>query len=413
MAAPNSFPSTYVFATTFQNRLAQITNQTIRNRVLLMMLKSRNRILPPDGGAVCEWDVYMNNPKPRGYSSEVTPEYNTPDSLRVARLGWGAYHHGLRLDRITIQVNKGKQAFINVISKSIKEVEESFSQRWPEYFYQDGDNPPGGEPRPIQGFYTWFNKYIANTAASYQGYQGKVRLVSGSYAGLTMDLGTESSEWAGPDGYDSVQTTASSPGVTANQKWWPFGQGNSAYDYFHPLIVKTASTSWGTNPGFDQIYCTKMLDFGIMYSRRTSKGDKGPINLIISATDPMLIIREKFESTYRTLPEVMPTDPMGGTNDGGRGGQGRAYGQPIYQYNGCYMIDDFDMPNSTDLIGLNLDTISYRPVHSYNQVTNSFPLMEPYDGEIPGGGGRLIGGFSLGQLQIDSPRNSVLWTPLV
>lgn len=408
MAAPNGFPSNYVFSTTFQNRLAAITDTTIRNRVLLMMLQARNRIMPADGGAVLEWEVYMRNPKPTGFNSDVTPEYNMPDSLRNPRLGWAAYHHGLRLDRITIQTNKGKQAFINVVTKCVKEVEQSFSQRWPEYFYQDGDNPPGSEPRPLQGFYTWFNKYVSNTAAAYQGYQGKVRICSGSYATLTMDLGTDSSDWKGPDNYDTVQTTTASLGVTAGQKWWPFGQGDSAYDYWHPLIVNTTATAWGTNPAFDEVYCTKQLDFGIIYSRRVAKGDKGPINLILCSQDPMLTIRSKFEATYRTMAEILPTDPKGQAS----GMQGRAYATPIYQYSGVYLIDDYDMPNSTDLIGLNLDTVAYRPVSSYNAPSGSFPLMEPYDGEIPGGGGRLIGGFSLGQLQIDSPRNSVLWKPL-
>lgn len=408
MSAPNGFPSNYVFATTFQNRLASITDTTIRNRVLLMMLQSRGRIMPADGGAILEWDVYMRNPKPKGFNSEVTPEYNSPDSLRVARLGWGAYHHGIKLDRITIQTNKGKQAFINVVTKSIKEVEQSFSQRWPEYFYQDGDNPPDGEPRPLQGFYTWFNKYVNNTTAAYQGYQGKVRIASGSYATLTMDLGTDSSDWAGPDGYDTVQTTNSEPGVTAGQKWWPAGKGDAAYDYWHPLIVNTSATSWGTNPGFDEIYCEKQLDFGIIYSRRVSKGDKGPINIILCGQQPMITIRSHFQATYRTMAEILPTDPKGAP----AGMSGRAYATPIYQYNGVYLIDDYDMPNQTDLIGLNLDTIAYRPVHNYNAVTGTFPLMEPYDGEIPGGSGRLIGGFSLGQLQLDTPRNTVLWKPL-
>jgi len=411
MAYPTTFMSNYNFAVNFQNRLNEITTTTIRNRVLLTMMQSLGRIMPADGGELLEWIVYMRNPKPRGYSGEGVPEYNAPDSFRTARLPWGSYHHGLKLDRIKIQTNKGKQAFINVISQSIQEVSDSFTNRWPEYFYQDGDNPPGGEARPLIGFYTWLGKYSTNTAAAYQGYQGKVRIVSGSYAGITMDLGTESSEWAGDDGYDTVQAGSATLGTTTGQKWWPHGQGDSAYDFFHPLVVKTASASWGSNPAFDEVYCEKMLDFGIMYSRRNSKGDKGPINLIISATTPMLSIRNRFAATYRTMSEIIPSDP--GRGNGPGMGPGSAYGKPIYQFNGCYLVDDYDMPNSSDLIGLNLQTISYRPVHPYNQTTGQTPIMEPYEGEIPGGGGKLLGGFNLGQLQIDTPRNSVLWSPLV
>lgn len=402
------FTSQYMFASTFQNRISEIANNTIRNRVLLMMLQSRGRILPPDGGEPLEWIVHMRNPKPRGYNPDGAPDYSAPDSKRTARLNYAMYHHGVRLNRKDLAVNKGKQQFINIFQDAIREVEDSFGQRWPEYLYQDGDNPAGAEPLPLMGFYTIYNKYVANTAAAYQGYQGKVRIVSGSYAGLTMDLGTESSEWQGPDGYDTVQSTDATLGVTANQKWWPFGQGDSAYDYWHPLIVKTASTSWGSNPAFNEVYCEEMLDFGLQYSNRVAKGDKGAISIILSATDPMLTIRKRFASTYRTMAEILPTDPMTGRP----GGEGAAYGRPVYLYNGRYLVDDFDMPNNTDLIGLKLETIAYHPVHAYDQTTGATPIMEPFDGDIPGGAGKLIGGFSLGQLRL-SPRDLVFWTPLV
>jgi len=408
MAAYNGWLTQYDFATTMQNRLGDITDQTKRNRVLINMMESKGNIKPPEGGAVIEWIVYMRNPKPKGYNRNGTPEYNTPDSLRTARLGWGAYQYGLKLDRVTVQTNKGVNQFINIVNQSVNEVEMSFKQRWPEYLWQDGDNPEGGEPEPIRGFYTWLGKYVVNTATAYQGYQGKVRLVSGTYAELTMDLGNDSAEWQGFDGSDTVQTSSTPLGVTAGQKWWPFGRGDSAYDYWHPLIVNTSASAWGANPQFDEVYCESQLDFGIQFSKRNSQGDTGRINTIFSATDPMLVIRRRFSTTYRTYASILQTDPNGPPASM----EGRAYGTEIYVYNGCYLIDEFDMPNSSDLIGLNMDTLSYHPSHPYDEARGSYMLMEPYFGEIPGGSGKLIGGFAVGQLRINSPRNSVLFTPL-
>jgi len=408
MTAYNGFLTQYDFATTMQNRLGEITDQTKRHRVLINMMEANGNIKPPEGGAVIEWIVYMRNPKPKGYNRNGTPEYNTPDSLRTARLGWGAYQYGLKLDRVTVQTNKGINQFINIVNQSVNEVEMSFKQRWPEYLWQDGDNPEGGEPEPIRGLYTWFSKYVANSAAAYQGYQGKVRIVSGAYAELTMDLGNDSAEWAGPDGSDTVQTTSASLGVTAGQKWWPYGRGDSAYDYWHPLIINTSTTAWGTNPQFDENYCETMLDFGIQFSKRNSQGDTGRINTIFSSTDPMLVLRRRFASTYRTYASILQTDPKGPPQSM----EGRAYGTEIYVYNGCYLIDEFDVPNSSDMIGLNMETLSYHPSHPYDESRGAYMLMEPYFGEIPGGSGKLIGGFAVGQLRINSPRNSCLWTPL-
>lgn len=409
MTAYNGFHSQYDFATTMANRLGDVTDMTKRNRVIINMMESRGNIKPPAGGAKIEWVVYMRNPKPGGYNRNGTPEYNTPDSLRTAQLGWGAYQYGLRLDRVTVQVNKGAQQFIDIVTQSVDEVEMSFTQRWPEYLWQDGDNPEGGEPEPIQGLYTWFSKFIDNTGAAYQGYQGKVRLVTGTYADLTMDLGNDSSEWAGPDGSDTVLTTDADLGVTQDQKWWPFGRGDSAYDYWHPLIVNTSTDAWGTNPAFDENYCDTQLDFGIQFSKRNSQGNNGRINTIFASTDPMLVIRRRFQDTYRTYAQILSSDPKG---PAAPGGEGRAYGTEIYQYNGCYLIDEFDVPNSSDLIGLNMDTLAYHPAHPYDEARGSYMLMEPFFGEVPGGAGKLIGGFSVGQLRINSPRNAVLWTPL-
>ncbi len=397
------YTSQYSYATTDRNRLREITDMTKRERVILALLDRRGRIVGSDGGDFLEWPVHMRNPKPRGAGTDTPPAYSPPDNKRVAQLPWSWYHHGIELDRKTIQTNKGKQAFINVMNDANLEIETAFSQRWPEYFYQNGDSPPNGEPNPMHGFYTWFSKFIASTSAANQGYQGKVRLCTGSYATLTMDLGTESSEWEGSDGSDTVQADDAVLGVTAGQKWWPEGQGDAAYDYWHPLVVKARSTSWGASPGFNSVYCEKQLDFAIMYSCRNSKGDKGPVDTVLCGTTPMLTIRERFGSTYRTLPELMQ-DPGGGV----KGGMGRAYATPIYIYNGCYLVQDYDMPNAQDLLGLNLNTITYQPVHNYDPASGSTPLMDRVDDNIPGGRGRLIGAYSLGQLKIDSPRNSFI-----
>ncbi len=374
--------------------------------MILALLNERNRIMGSDGGDFLEWTVHMRNPKPKGVGENTPPEYNTPDNKRVAQLPWSWYHHGKKLSRKTIQTNKGKQAFINVITDAWDEVQNSFSQRWPEYFYQDGDNPPGSEPEPMFGFYTWFNKFIASTSAADQGFQGKVRLCSGTYGNLTMTLGTESSDWTGQDGFETVQATDATLGVTAGQKWWPEGQGESAYDYWHPLIVKCRSTSWGTSPSFNSVYCDRMLDFGITYSARNGKGDKGPINVILSGATPALQMRERYASTYRTMAEIIAQQNPGNPNTNR---SGRAYQSEILNFNGVWLIRDYDMPNGQDLIGLNLDTISYHPVHNYDSVTGSTPLIDMVNDKIPGGMGDLIGAYSMGQLRCDTPRNTVIW----
>lgn len=399
------FMSQYNYATEFQHRVLEIADATVKSRVLLLMMERMGRIKGPAGGDFCEWPVYMRVPKPRGFDVNATPEYNTPDPFRMAALEWGSYQHGLMLDRITLQVNKGKEQTINKLEHALMEVERSFADRWPEYLYQDGDAPPDGETRPIHGFYTWLGSYINSTSAANQGYQGKVRLVSGSYAGLTMDLGDAGSDYAGDDGQVDVTTTDADLGVTADQKWWPAGKGDPAYDYWHPLIVNSTATQWGDDPYFNDRYASDMLDFAIMYSRRVAAGDRGKVNMVLCATNPMLVIRKHFANTYRTMAQWL-NDPMGSPT------QGRAYGAAVYNFNGCALVEDYDIPNSTDLIGLNMEQLTYLNVHPINAMSGKVSIMEPWNGEVPGGNGILLGGWSLGQLYVDSPRGSFLITPL-
>lgn len=402
------FSSHYAYATTSQQRLREVIDLTKRERMILALLTERGRITGADGGDFLEWTVHMKNPKPQGIGEDSPPEYNQTDSKRVAQLPWAWYHHGRKLDRLTVQTNKGKQAFINVITDAWNEVQQSFSQRWPEYFYQDGYNPPGGEPKPMYGFYSWFNQFVDDTAAAYQGFQGKVRICSGEYANLPLDLGNASSDWTGPDGSETVVTGSAADGTTTGQKWWPEGQGDAAYDFWHPLVIKCQSTSWGTSPAFNATYCEKMLDFGIAYSARTGAGDSGPIDVILSGVRPMLTIRERYASTYRTLSDMIPKPAVGAGNRSANM-MGRAYNAPIYMYQGVFLVTDYDMPQPYDLIGLNLNNLAYRPVHNYDSVAGSTPLMDLVDDRIPGGMGQLIGAYSLGQLQMQSPRNSVIW----
>lgn len=401
-----TFFSQYNYATEFQHRdMLKIVDATTKERVLLLMMERMGRITGPAGGDFCEWPVWMRNPKPRGFSPSATPEYNSPDPFRVAALNWGSYQHGLILDRITLQVNKGKEQLINKYEHAKLEVESSFKNRWPEYLYQDGSNPPGGEPYPIHGFYTWLGQSIASTAAANQGYQGKCRLVSGSFAGLVMDLGTEGTDYTGSDGFTTVQTTNAGTGVTAGQKWWPAGKGDPAYDYWHPLIVNSTANGWGTNPGFNERYASDILDWAIGYSRRVASGDAGEVNLVLCATDPMLTIQKHYHSTYRTMAQYL-NDPMGQPT------QGRAYQTAIYNHAGCALVKDYDIPNTTDLIGINMDTIQYKTVHPINQYSGTLPIMEPWNGQVPGGNGELLGGWTLGQMYPNSPRNTFLITPL-
>ncbi len=389
------------YATTHQRRLDEISDTTIRGRILLALAEAAGCFEKyAGGGAFCEFPILISNPAPEEYSDYVPPNYSQPDMFRTGRLPWGAYHHGKHLGRLTLNMNQGVEQAIDLFEASMREVDKAFTQRWPEKWYQNGDS---FGPNALHGFYTLGAKYINATAAASQGFEGKVRLLSGSYAGLAMDLGQVSAVWAGDDGYPTVQS-----GTWAGYNWWPMGTGEPGYDYCHPVIVNTtagaaagAPVSWGPNAAFDEVYAEQMLDFGIMASRRLNGGPKKHMDLILCGMKPMSIIRNRMSATYRTLTVMNSSNVQS---------QGLETGFPVHMHNGSVLAEDFDMPNTTDLIGLRLEQIRYHPVAAYD--TKATQIMSPWSGPAPGGTGELIGGFSHGQLVIMDPRSLVFWRPL-
>src|SRR6185436_11382175 len=130
---------------------------------------------------------------------------------------------------------------------------------------------------------------------------------------------------------------------------------------------------------------------------------KGPIELILMPTADMLIWRQRFASTQRQIVEHVPVPgdnmmaPTGNT-------QGLSTGLPCILHNGCYLATDFSLDDDNLIIGINLDAIEYRTVHSLDAQTGGMRIMTPHREMIPGGSGMMIGGRSHGQFLINSPR---------
>jgi hypothetical protein len=404
MVMAGLFTSPYQQATTWQQRAANVTDAVKKSRWLLYFMEKRGCFKPPTGGAFAQWEVYMRQPKPQGYNEDIGPTFSKPNHLESAKLPWAYYQHGKILDRALLSQNSGTQQIINVVADSMKNVEDAFINRWPEYFYQNGDIAT--EPSPLYGFYSILSKYYSTTAAANQGFQNKVRLMNGSYAERVMNLGDKSPDYVGNDGFATIQVTDSTVGIAGNS-WWPAGRGDPAYDYWHPLVIKTQSPAWGPSPGFNAAYCSEMLTWGIGYSGRTASGDKGEIDMLLMGTEPYLALMSALQNTQRMITPMVPK--MESPQDVG----GRLWNQPIYQFSGCMLVRDHDMPNTTDVIGCNLNYVEYQPLNQPDPGSSRIPLIGVGRDKITGGAGQVLYGYSEGQLIFRSPRSLVLWTPLV
>ena len=397
------------YASTWQARLDRTTDLTIRKRHLLSFMSNRGRITGPSGGRFVEWPLFVQAKKPRGFGRNTPPNYETADNLRMPQLNWSSYFYGEQIHVLDIEENKGKEQFIDLVSNAYDSVEKSFSQEWADYLFQDGSTAT--EENPMYGLKSAFKYYTATTATSgapRQGYEGKVRLPNGTYAGYDTTLGANGGNWAGDNGLTTYNPTG-----TTYFHWWPEGNGDGKFDFWSPLIVNTTSQGWGsTSAAFDTTYCEKQIDFGYEYSaRNNTTAAKGPVELILMPTKSLLVWRERFATTQRTIVETAPVPMEGSINTSG-GDMTRITGTPCILHNGCTIATDYSLNDSNLIIGINPDAIEYRTVHSMNPQTGGTRIMTPHREAIPGGSGIMIGGMSHGQFIINSPRKLTFWYPL-
>jgi len=394
----------------WQARIDNVTDLTFRKRHLLMYMQNRGRITGPKGGNFIEWPLFVQANRPRGYGRNTPPNFQPPDNLRMPQLNWAAYQYGEELHVLDIEQNMGAEQFVNIYDNAQKSVLKSFEQEWPSLLFQDGSTAT--EEMPMFGLksaFKYYNVATATAAAPRQGYDGKVRLPSGTYAGYNTALASLGGSWSGQNGGSTYTNGA------ATFLWWPEGRGDAKYDAWSPLHINTSSQSWtgsitaDTSVGFNTTYASQMLNFGIDYNARlTSPGIKGQMDLILMAVKQRLILQNYYEATQRTINEVVPM-PAAGTTQSGQGGA-LDVAKPVMFHNGVILSTDYDIDDPDLMIGLNLDAIEYCTVHASGPMGQT-RIMIGYEGDIPGGSGRMIGGRSHGQFIINSPKKLVFWYP--
>jgi hypothetical protein len=363
-----------------------------------------------------EWPLFAQVNRPRGFGRNTPPNFQAPDNLRMPQLPWSAYHYGEELHVLDVEQNMGAEQFIDIVVNANKSVEKSFTDEWGYYLFQDGST--ASEEMPMYGLKSAWKYYSAATAtaaAPRQGYEGKVRLPSGTYAGYNTALATLGGSWSGSNGASTYTFTGG--GGTATFLWWPEGRGDAKYDAWSPLIVNTSSQGWNgsnvadTSVAFNTTFASQMLNFGIEYnSRLTTPGVKGELDLILMSTKNRLVLHNYYEATQRTMTELILL-PADGASLPSASSTGLSVSKPVGLHNNVAISTDYDMDDPDLMIGVNMQGIEYRTVHSASPTSGKTRIMVPYKGEIPGGSGQMIGARSHGQFIINSPKKLVFWYP--
>jgi hypothetical protein len=147
-------------------------------------------------------------------------------------------------------------------------MEEAFSEE----LYVDG-NAPGNSKR-IHGI----ESFMQATAVPGNGAGNP----TGSFAGLSCALGA----------YGGVWNPGSLPA-------WPNGRGDTAYDFWSPVVVDYTDTLFGTTPTWASA-CVDAISFGIIKTKK-SKSAKGQLDVIM-VDDEMF---RAYQAAYRLKERIV------------------------------------------------------------------------------------------------------------
>jgi len=244
-------PWSRVVNTTIKNYLKEAEVNVLRNRKLLALARSKGRITFNWSGISMVWRVKYKRVKPSPFADGDTRTYSRKDRYKTAELDWRGYDLTDSMTKGEYLQNRGAQAIINTYSEIASDLMEDMEESFSEELYIDGYLPANG--KRIHGFESFMqgNPLTGNGAAT----------PSGTYAGLPCTPGAISGTW--------------NPGSLPA---WPNGRGDTAYDFWSPLIVAYddalfGGATWSAN-------CVEAVSFAIIKSKK-SKSAKGMLDLFL------------------------------------------------------------------------------------------------------------------------------------
>jgi hypothetical protein len=242
-----------VVNTTTRRYIRDVENNLMRNRRLMALLKSKNRITYGWSGTEMEWPVEYKRNQLDGYADGDTLTFSRKERWKKAVLGWRGYSMTDSMSKMERLENSGTEAIIKVYStiatNLVKDMEEAFSEE----LYINGYL--AANAKRFHGIESIFG--YTNTGFNVAQY---VLAASQTYAGLNTQLNAYGGTWSGT---------------------WPTGRGTTEYDFWTPLIVNFGSTSFTASPNNDWAHSAHdAMRYGIIKSRR-NKSLNGQLDVLM------------------------------------------------------------------------------------------------------------------------------------
>lgn len=264
--------------------LKQVSDQTIRNRMLLAMLQKKDRIVMNMSGYEMNWDVQYRVHPVTAYGDFNNLDYNRTNLWKQAVLGWRGYKSTDAYSRMESQMNKGDVAIINRASSILGNLSKAVTKRLGSEMYVDGF-ASGNELR-LCGFGSFSGQ---GTCAS----TDKVCQPSDTYAGLSTSLADQGGTWT------TNLTGTDIPNATVATDW-PLGSGSEEYDYWCPKIFNATASTWGTGGTTWATNCENILRYA-QQCMIQGGGEEDKPNLALLNGNWMIDFKNRMSSKQRII----------------------------------------------------------------------------------------------------------------
>lgn len=270
--------------TTAQHHLRGSVDQTIRRRLFFAMMERKNRISLNAVGRDLRWLVEFRENAIQPYGSGGVLNFSPSDQDRELSIDVRGYKGTDAWHEKDYLMNRGDVAILQRYSKIIPRLNKTMRNQFCGEFYIDGNLTANANR--LHGLASFMGDDGATVDADI------IANPSDTYAGRSTALGNHGGSWTSALGTPPNATAATD---------WPFGNGDTEYDFMSPKLVNYASSSgWGTSSSTWEDNCERCMRHMKNWLTSTG-GEEGMPDVHLLSIDMFTGFQNHFESDRRII----------------------------------------------------------------------------------------------------------------
>lgn len=277
--------------TTTPQYLRQVQVNIIRNRKVLALMESKNRIVLNCNGTKTDWRVEYKMPPLVGFADGDVADFDPADKFKNPNLEWRALIMTDAMSEMTRLENKGDAAIINIYENIISGMARAIRDQFGDEVYKDGSL--AANSRNLHGI-----ESCLGTAGSPNKLTNGFVEPNDTYATLSTKPGYYGGNHTGT-------------GVTAGATAWPVGTNDAHYDFYSPVLVNYTDPTAGVYSAGTKAWpntCEEAMNRLCTKSKRSSSKE-GMLDLLLLNEE----LFQQYKDVNRGRQQLMVTPGGPGT----------------------------------------------------------------------------------------------------